>query len=513
MIGVNYALETEGITKTFSGIMVNEKVNFKVKKGKVHALLGENGAGKSTLMNILIGLYRPDEGRIVINSNKVVINSPSDAIKLGIGMVHQHFKLVDNLTVAENIVLGWNTPKWYINKKKLEEEIMRISQCYSLPVQPQALVYQISAGERQRVEILKALYRGAKILILDEPTSILTELEVETLFQNIKKMTKDGCTIIFISHKLNEVMKIADEITILRKGKVIATLEKEVTKPKELIKLMSDKEVISFPKSTELLPDSSPTVMSVRKISALGDFGEIAVDSVSFELKKGEIFGIAGIPGNGQGILAKALTGIKQIISGTITVDGVELSKATTLDFIKAGVGHIPEDRIRMGTIPNFSSVENIILKRYRKSLLKRGFIINRQCAEEEALELIKSYDVRVVDPKAPVKFLSGGNLQKLILAREISFNPKVIVAVHPTYGLDVSSIEMVRNYLLSARKKGTSIILISEDLDEIMELSNSISVIFNGKLSPKCDRKDITLEDVILMMMGVKDGRSGELC
>ena len=510
---IKYALEMEQITKSFLGAVVNENICFKVREGEVHALLGENGAGKSTLMNILIGLYKPNSGSIKIKGTTVSINSPRDAIKLGIGMVHQHFKLVDTLTVAENVILGWYKPKYYINKKKLEDEIEEIAKQHDISVHPGASVYQISAGERQRLEILKVLYRGANILILDEPTSVLTEPEAKDLFRNIRNLTRSGKTIIFISHKLNEVMEVADRITVLRKGKFVTTLDKEATNPRELIQLMSGKETISFSKQLRPLSDNAPSVMSVKEVSVLGDLGEISVHDASFEVKRGEILGIAGIAGNGQSDLAKVITGMKQPLKGKIVVNELDLSKATARKFIDAGIGHIPEDRIKMGAIPNFNCIENVILKKYTKPPIRQGFLINRKSVFKNALHLIKNYDIRVDNPQTAIRLLSGGNLQKLILAREISFGPKVLVAVHPTYGLDVSATNMVHNYLLEAKEKGMSIILISENLDEIMALSESICVMFKGRLSRKRCREGITTEEITYMMMGIQEERSRELC
>lgn len=503
---VRYALEMEHITKDFLGAVVNDDICFRVREGEVHALLGENGAGKSTLMNILIGLYKQNKGSIKVKGITASINSPRDAINLGIGMVHQHFKLVDTLTVAENVILGWDRPKYYINKKKLENDIAVIAKQYDISIHPGNFVYQLSAGERQRLEILKVLYRGANILILDEPTSVLTALEAKDLFRHIKKLVKNGKTIIFISHKLSEVMEIADRITILRQGKLVTTLDKEATNPREIIQLMCGKENIFFSKQPGLSSDNSSVVMSVKDISVLGDLGEISVHNVSFEIKKGEVLGIAGIAGNGQSDLAKVVTGMKKSLKGEIVVGELDLSRATTRKFIDAGIGHIPEDRIKMGTIPNFNCLENVMLKKYNKPPVRQGFLINMRSVFNNALHLIKDYDIRMDNLEMPVRLLSGGNLQKLILAREISFAPKVLVAVHPTYGLDVSATNMIHNYLLEAKEKGLSIILISENLDEVMALSDSICVMYKGSLSKKRYREDITAEEISYMMMGIKE-------
>lgn len=498
------ALELKGIVKTFPGIIANDHINLKVKKGSIHALLGENGAGKSTLMNILVGLYAPDSGDIYINDKKVKINSPKDSIDLGIGMVHQHYKLVDTLKVAENIIIGWNKQKWLINSKILFDRIATLSEQYDLSIKPNVLVSDISIGEKQRVEIIKMLFRNVEILILDEPTSVLAPQECQKLFKTLKEMKRQGKTIIFISHKLNEVMDIADTVTVLRHGKIIKTLAKDDTNPRQLARMMVGKEIETIARNTLEDLQKAETVLVAEDLKALGDEREIALNDISLSIKKGEILGIAGVSGNGQKELAEVLTGLRPLVKGKIFIQGKEIRKYKTIEFINNGISHIPADRIGVGVIPDFNCIENVILKTYKKKPIKKGLILDFKEANKIGERLLKEYDVRMSSCYMPVKLLSGGNIQKLILAREISCNPQLIIAVHPTYGLDVSGVNMVHKFLLKEQERGVAILLISEDLDEILALSDEITVMYKGKLTQKQVRKNCSIENIGYAMMGI---------
>ena len=503
-----YILELKNITKKFMGIIANDNISLKIRKGEIYAILGENGAGKSTLMNILIGLYTPTSGKIYVNSKEVHIKSPKDSIQLGIGMVHQHYKLVEILTVAENIIIGWQPQNWYINKTKLYKHLLEISEQYDLLIQPDALISDLSAGEKQRVEIIKMLYRNVNILILDEPTSILTPQESKKLFKNLREMKTQGKTVIFISHKLNEIMDIADRVTVLRRGKLIKTLDKDTTNPKELTNMMIGREMQTIEKKQINTNNmEQKPILIVNNLQAKGDEGEIALKDISFSMDAGEILGVAGVSGNGQSEFAEVLTGLRPLNSGKIDFQGKDISNSKPIDFINAGISHIPEDRIGTGTIPTFNCIDNIILKSYKKPpIKKRNNTIDYKKAKEIGEKLMKEYDVRVSSPMIPVKLLSGGNMQKLILAREISYEPALIVAVHPTYGLDVSAVEMVHQYLLKEQEKGCAILLISEDLDEILELSDTIAVMYKGQLTSKKHRNKCTVEKIGEAMMGLNN-------
>jgi len=501
---IKNVLEFKDIVKTFPGIIANDHINLKVKKGSIHALLGENGAGKSTLMNILVGLYAPDSGDIYKNDKKVKINSPKDSIDLGIGMVHQHYKLVDTLKVSENIIIGWDKQKWLINNKLLFDKITTLSEQYDLPVKPNAIVSDISVGEKQRVEIIKMLFRNVEILILDEPTSVLAPQECQKLFKTLKEMKRQGKTIIFISHKLNEVMDIADTVTVLRDGKIINTLAKDDTNPRELARMMIGKEMEAIKKNTLEDLQKAEIVLVAEDLKALGDEGEIALNDVSISIKKGEILGIAGVSGNGQKELAEVLTGLRPLVKGKIIIQGKEIKKYKAIEFINNGISHIPADRIGVGMIPDLNCIENVILRTYKKKPIKKGLILDFKEANKIGEQLLSEYDVRMSSCYMPVKLLSGGNIQKLILAREISCNPKLIIAVHPTYGLDVSAVNMVHKFLLKEQEKGVAILLISEDLDEILALSDEITVMYKGKLTQTQVRKICSIENIGYAMMGI---------
>ena len=495
------ALEMRNITKTFPGVVANDDVNFAVRKGEVHALLGENGAGKSTLMNVLSGLYHPDTGTIAIHGTDVVFHSPRDAIEAGVGMVHQHFMLVDSMTVAENIILGLRNVGLILDTSGIEQEITRIGEQYGLPVNPRLKVWQLSVGEQQRVEIIKQLYRGADILILDEPTAVLTPQETEALFDTLREMTADGKTIIFISHKLDEVLSIADRITVLRAGKWIATVDAEgMTKP-ECASLMVGREVL-------FTLDKPPAVLGedrlvVSDLEALNDKGLLALHKLSLSVRSGEIVGIAGVAGNGQKELAETICGLRPAESGTVEVTSTTVTGGPPILVIEAGVAYIPEDRSATGSAPHLSVAENLALKSYRKPSIGRGIFISRSEMRRQAVRLIEQYNISTPGPETQARLLSGGNLQKVILAREISQHPQVTIAASPTRGLDVGATENVRNILLEERSNGAAILLISEDLDEVLALSDRIAVLYEGEIVGMVPADEADREEIGLMMAG----------
>ena len=499
-----YVVEMRGIVKRFLDVIANDHVDFKLKKGEIHALLGENGAGKTTLMNILYGIYMPDEGEIYVDGKLVEIRSPRDAIKLGIGMVHQHFMLVETLSVAENLAMGLKTS--FLNPaEEVKLKVKDVMEKYGLKVNLDAKVWQLSTGEKQRIEILKAICRGAKILILDEPTSVLTPGEVRELFKFLRRMASEGKSIIFVTHKLKEVMEISDRVTVLRKGKVVGVMETSKTNEYELAKLMVGREVVfELEKAPSKLTDPQ---LKVEKLNVLGDRGQLAVKDVSFEVRGGEIYGIAGVAGNGQRELVEAIAGLRKVVSGKIYIGGVDVTNSGPSSVIKLGVAFIPEDR-KMGFVPNMSVAENLVLKKYRENPFSNRFILNYDAIEGYAKKLIEEYKIATPSEKALAKLLSGGNIQRLILARELSSGSEVIIAVHPTYGLDVGSTEYVRRLLLKRRSEGVAILLISEDLDEILSLSDRIAVMFEGRIVGElpCEKADI--ETLGLMMSGAYERR-----
>ncbi|MCL5282494.1 MAG: ABC transporter ATP-binding protein, partial [Planctomycetes bacterium] len=437
------AVKMKGITKRFPGVVANQCVDLEVRPGEIHALLGENGAGKSTLMSILSGLYHPDEGKVYLHGKSVDIRSPRQAGELGIGMVHQHFMLVEMHTVAENVTLGLKEPRFWLNLSETEREIEKLSQQYGLQVDPRAYIWQLSVGEQQRVEILKMLYRGVDILILDEPTAVLTPPEAEELFTTLRRMAAEGRAIIFISHKLDEVMSIADRITVLRAGKVEATLDKNRTSKKELARLMVGREVLFHLEKNDVQPGA--VVLELTDINVLGDRGVPALRDVSFSVRQGEILGVAGVAGNGQRELAEVITGLRKARGGEVNIVGCTLTNCSPREIIAAGVSHIPEDRLGMGLIPNLPVSDNAILKGYRQAPLSRGPFLDSVSIRSFVQTLIDTFGIVTPSQETPIKQLSGGNLQKALLAREINIGPKMMVAVHPTRGLDVGATESVR--------------------------------------------------------------------
>jgi ABC-type uncharacterized transport system ATPase subunit len=496
------SVEMRGITKRFPGVLANDDVDFEARSGEVHALLGENGAGKSTLMNILSGFYRPDEGEILLEGRRTVLRSPRDAINLGIGMVHQHFMLVDVQTVAENVELGQAKPRFLLNLNETERRIEELSEGYGLQVAPGARIWQLSVGEQQRVEILKMLYRGTRILILDEPTAVLTPQEVERLFATLRRMVEEGHTVILITHKLEEVMAIARRVTVLRKGKVVATVAASETDKRGLARMMVGREILFQVTRKAAAPGKE--VLRAEDVCALSDKGLPALRDVSFSIRGGEILGIAGVAGNGQRELAEVITGLRRSTSGSICVGSKATTNCSPWRVIQQKVSHIPEDRLGVGLVPDLPVSDNVILKGYREPPLARGPFLNGSSITDFAESLIAAFDIAAPGPQVPVRLLSGGNLQKTILAREMSAEPELLVAVHPTRGLDVGATESVRNMLLARREKGAAILLISEDLDEIVALSDRIAVLYEGQIMGIMDGAEARIEDIGLMMAGI---------
>ncbi|MBX3015697.1 MAG: ABC transporter ATP-binding protein [Caldilineaceae bacterium] len=493
--------ELRGITKRFPGVVANDRVTFTALPGEVHALLGENGAGKSTLMNVLSGLYRPDEGDIYVHGRRVTFQTPRDAIQAGIGMVHQHFMLVPSQTVAENIVLGQRGLPFVPNRARIEADVRRLSEQYGLPIDPRARVWQLSVGEQQRVEILKTLYRGADILILDEPTAVLTPQETEGLFKTLHEMTAAGKSIIFISHKLDEVLAIADRITVLRGGKSVATVANQgMTKP-ELAQLMVGRAVL-FQVEKEATQLGAPSLV-LQQVSALDDKKLPALRKLSLTVHAGEIVGVAGVAGNGQRELAEVICGLRPTTSGEVQITSQTLTNAPPLAMIEAGVAYVPEDRSATGSAPNLSIAENLVLKQYRMSTFGRGIFLNRRRMAHHAAHLVKEYAIATPNVVTAARKLSGGNLQKVILAREIGGNPTVLVAAYPTRGLDVGAIENVRRMLLQGRYEGMAILLISEDLDEIFAMSDRIVVLYEGQIMGEVSSEHADRETIGLLMAG----------
>ena len=476
-------LELRGITKRFPGVVANDDVDFDLREGEVHALLGENGAGKSTLMNVLYGLYRPDEGEILIKGKKAELGSPKASIEAGVGMVHQHFMLIPVMTVAENIVLATEPVKngVLLDYGTAEKRVREISTRFGLAVDPRAYVRDITVGQQQRVEILKALYRGADILVLDEPTAVLTPQEAQELFAIIRGLTEQGKSIVFITHKLNEVTEIADRITVLRRGKKIETLPAAGATEEGLARLMVGREVLLRVEKTA--SEAGEPLLQVQGLGVLDERGLVKVDDVSFEVRGGEILGIAGVDGNGQTELIDAITGLRKPASGRVIVGGDDVTGDPPKECLDAGLGHIPEDRQRRGLVLDFSLAENIALHDYDHPPASRfGWLYPKRLAEKAA-GLIREFDVRGGGPQTAAAALSGGNQQKVILAREIDRNPKVLIAAQPTRGLDVGAIEFVHRRLVGERDEGRAVLLVSLELEEILSLSDRILVIYEGRI------------------------------
>ncbi len=493
------------IIKAFPGVLANDRVNFDVHSGEIHALLGENGAGKSTLMRQLYGLYRPDAGKIMIDGVDHQFRSPQDAIRVGIGMIHQHFMLVPSLTVVENVALGLKSSREpRLDLDRVEKRIRQVSEQYGLKVNPKDYVWQLAVGEQQRVEIIKALYRGAALLILDEPTAVLTPQEVEDLFTTLRQMARDNHALIFISHKLHEVLSISDRVTVLRDGRVVGTTGcQNVTKP-QLARLMVGRDIITQYNRPRV--ENGDVLLKVEDLWVKSDRDTDALRGISFEIRSGEILGLAGVSGNGQRELAEALSGLRPIVRGRQILLGKEMTNTTPEAHILAGQAYIPEERMRDGAIREFSVSENLILEDHGRKPYSRGLFLDFNSIRQRSNELVKEFNVKTPSLDTPLKNLSGGNIQKMILARELARKPQVLIAAQPTRGVDIGASEYIHLQLLRQRLAGTATLLISEDLDEILALSDRIAVIYEGRIMGVVKSGEANLEQLGLMMAGVEE-------
>jgi simple sugar transport system ATP-binding protein len=495
----NTTVALRGIVKRFPGVIANDGADLEVRRGEIHALLGENGAGKTTLMNALYGIYHPDEGEIWVNGERVAIHSPQDAIRLGIGMIHQQFRLVMNHSVTENVVLGLRG-NFLFPEQKARARILELAEKYGMKMDPDARIWQLSAGEQQRVEILKALYRGVRILIMDEPTSMLTPGEAMELLHILRRMTAEGLTVIFITHKLEEVVEVSDRVTVMRQGKSIATLETAKTTQRELALLMVGRDVL-FHLDKKVVEAGNP-ILQIDGLNVLSDKGLPAVVDLALEVRGGEIFGVAGVSGNGQRELVEAITGLRPISSGRILVNGEDVSHASPRTRIERGIGFVPGERL-MALIPNMSVAENLILKNYTRPPIGRGPLLDRQAVADYADGLIEEYAIATPDRRTPIKRLSGGNIQRALLAREISEKPPLLIVAQPTSGLDVGATETIWQLLLAERERGAAVLLISDDLKETLSLSDRVGVIFEGQIMGQFAAQEANLEQISLMMAG----------
>jgi ABC-type uncharacterized transport system ATPase subunit len=495
-------LEMRGIVKRFPGVLANDHVDFDVSAGEIHALLGENGAGKSTLMRQLYGLYKPDEGQILINGEPVVFHSPADAIRAGVGMIHQHFMLVSTLTVTENVALGLkSTREPRLDLDRVAQRVEELSKIYGLKIDPSAYLWQLAVGEQQRVEIIKALYRGASLIVLDEPTAVLTPQEVDDLFVTFRRMAQEGHALIFISHKLHEVMAISDRVTALRDGKLAGTRSAQGATRAELAQMMVGREI--KPLAPQPLK-AGEVRLQISAMHAMGDRGTEALRGVDLDVHSGEIVGLAGVSGNGQRELAECLAGLRKITQGTALIDGQDLTHVSLRERIEAGLAYVPEERMRDGAIREFSVEENLFLRDIDNPKFTRGIFLKFAEMDAHARQLVSKFSVKTPRLDTPVKNLSGGNIQKLIMARELSRQPKVLIAAQPTRGVDIGASEYIRQRLLEQRENGVAILLISEDLDEILELSDRIAVMCEGRIVGIVKRGEATPEEIGLLMAGV---------
>jgi simple sugar transport system ATP-binding protein len=491
-----------GITKNFGALVANERVDFSLQGGEIQALLGENGAGKTTLMRILYGLYSADEGQIFVDGKEVQIKTPKHAIQAGIGMVTQHFTLVPTLTVIENVVLG-HTRRFRLDLPLLKKEVLQAAERFGIEVKPDALVAHLSVGERQRVEILKSLYRDAHVLILDEPTAVLVPQEVESLFETLERLKKDGMSIVFISHKLNEVMAICDRITVLRDGRVIGTVEKAHTSQVELAQMMVGREMSGISREGNTAKDQA---LKTENLRVLNNQGLAALKDINLLVRHGEILGIAGVSGNGQTELAQVLSGMRRPSAGKIWIGDRDLTGATPAEFSAASVGRIPEDR-HSGVVAELNVAENLALEKLQQ-FIRRGFL-DRKSIQQNASRLIAEYQIKA-SPGDRMRTLSGGNVQKVLLARALADNPRVVIASQPTRGLDVGATEYVRSKLMEQRNLGAGVLMISEDLDEVMTLSDRIAVIYEGKIMGVVNAGEARVEQLGLMMSGAMEVPNG---
>jgi ABC-type uncharacterized transport system ATPase subunit len=495
-------MEMRGIVKRFPGVLANDQVDFDVRSGEVHALLGENGAGKSTLMKQLYGLYRPEEGQILFDGKTEEIHSPSDAIALGVGMIHQHFMLVNTLTVAQNVALGLPSSRGMLTDlERVSNRIEELAALYGLDVDPAAYVWQLSVGQQQRVEIIKALYRGAALLILDEPTAVLTPQEVDDFFVTLKQMSEDGHALIFISHKLDEVMAFSHRVTVLRDGHNVGTVQTANTSKRQLAEMMVGRQ-LDFNPSRPAVEIGQPRLV-IKNLEALSDRERPALRSVSLEVHAGEVLGLAGVSGNGQPELAQVIAGLRPASAGQVLLDGKEITNHSPKEIITMGLAYIPEERNRDGMIKDFTVAENLIMRDTdQEPFSKRGFL-NFKAISSQANQMVKRFVIKTPSIETPMKSLSGGNAQKVILARELSRQPSVLLAAQPTRGVDIGATEYIRQLIIEQRAQGTATLLISEDLDEILALSDRIAVIFKGQIMGVLESDQATTEKLGLMMAG----------
>ncbi len=498
LIETKYAIELKGVSKIFGSVVANDNINLNIKYGEILALLGENGSGKTTLMNMLSGIYYPDAGTISIAGSEVSISSPTDAINYGIGMIHQHFKLVEVLNAMDNIVLG--TKEKYLKPKVLKEKILNISSKFGLEIEPEKKIYNMSVSEKQTVEILKVLYRGAQILILDEPTAVLTPQETEKLFAILRKMKEQGSAIIIITHKLHEVLSVSDRVAILRKGKLIDTVKTENSNEKQLTELMVGRPVSLKINRPEV--ESKKTILNVVDLSVMNEDGSLGLKNINFKLKRGEILGVAGIAGSGQKELCESIAGLIKIKSGAVLCNKENIIGKTPDEIINLGISmsFVPEDRLGMGLVGSMGMVENMMLKSYRKS---KGFFIDKKPSRKLAEYLKNKLQIVTPNVDMPVRMMSGGNVQKVLLGREIDSNPNVLITAYPVRGLDINSSYVIYDLLNEQKQKGVAVLFIGEDLDVLLELSDRIMVLCNGEMKGIVDTKQTTKEEIGLMMAG----------
>jgi simple sugar transport system ATP-binding protein len=497
-------LEMRNITKRFPGVVANSKVDFNVLAGEVHTLFGENGAGKSTLMRVLYGLYRPDDGEIRINGQRVSISSPSSAIRHGIGMIHQHFMLVDTLTVTENVALGTRSTRGPLTDlEAVSARIVDLSERYGLKVDPQALIWQLSVGERQRVEIVKALYRDVALLVLDEPTAVLTPKEVDDLFAVLRQMARDGRGLVFISHKVREVLDLSDRITVLRSGRVVGTVPAAEASRERLVEMMVGHQVAaeeSPPKG-----NAGASRLVVKDLRVESDRGTEAVRGVSFEVRSGELVGIAGVAGNGQRELAEAIAGLRVPAGGSIRLNNTELAGRGPAAIRSAGLGYVPEERMRDGVVADFSVAENLLLVGYDSRAFSRFGFLRARAIRRHCQELVAAFNVKTPSLDTPVRSLSGGNIQKAIMARELSGRPDVLLVAQPTRGIDVAASLYIHQRLVAQRDSGTATVIISEDLDEVLTISDRVLVMYEGRIIGSADPRSASREEIGMMMAGIR--------
>ena len=495
------AVELRKIDKSFYGVLANADVDFSLARGEVHTLLGENGAGKSTLCSVMAGLYRPDAGEMLMDGKPIVLKSPKDALAAGIGMVYQHFRLVSNLTVAENLALGNPEVGLRLSKSELEAEARELGERYDFPVDPTARIWQLSVGQQQRVEILKLLYRDVRILILDEPTAVLTPQEGQALFRTMRTLADEGRSLIFVSHKLHEVKQVSDRVTVLREGRVVGKVDTVDAEPRDLARMMVGKDLV--------LPTRAPNesigeeVLVVDNLTVVDDRGLSAVDGLSITVNAGEVVGIAGVSGNGQRELAQGIVGLMNVKSGSVHLSGTDVTRMSVHRKIKRGIAYVPQNRLGMGLAPGLTTEDNLALKQYREPPYSRGPLISSRAFDSRGADLIKKNDIRGVRPGLPIRLLSGGNLQKALIAREVTQDHCVLIARSPTRGLDVGATAVVRDQILAERDRGIAVLLISEDLDELLALSDRLLVIYEGKIVGEMPASEATAERLGLLMSG----------